>query len=110
MNTQRLNIPVLAIIAFLTAAVLTFIAFTVGGIAWLLASPPAALVYIVVFGVLFISAFNRSPSLPHQSVLRFALPTICSLALVIASGWAGIRTAYLANDAIFHIAVKEFHS
>ncbi len=107
---RPLSVTPLDALAFGTAALLTFVAFTVGGAAWLLASPPAGLVYLVGFGAALIAAFGRSRWLPHHNVLRFVLPTVCSAVLVVVAGWAGIQVAYLANDTVFHIPVKEFRS
>ena len=107
---RSFSVPAIIALAFVTAALLTFVAFTVGGAAWLLASPPAALVYIVGFGAALIGAFSRSRWLPQHDLLRFVLPMVCSAGLVLAAGWAGIQVAYLANDAVFHIPVKEFRS
>ena len=86
----QLSVPATALISYLTAAIFTFLAFTVGGIAFLLASPPMAVVYLVVFGSAFVAAFSRSRYLPRISGVEFAAPIFCSLVFVLAAGWAGI--------------------
>lgn len=43
------------------------------------------------------------------SGLRFAIPIFCSLALVVCSGFAGIRIAHFLNDTFFHIPEKHAH-
>jgi energy-converting hydrogenase Eha subunit C len=96
-------------VSYLTALIFTFVAFTVGGLAWLLASPPMALVYLAVFGSAFVAAFSRSRFLPRAAIGEFLVPVVFSLILLVASGWAGIWTAHFLNDTLFHIPEKEFH-
>jgi hypothetical protein len=104
----QLSVPATLIVAYLTAAVFTFTAFTVGGFVSLLASPPVALLYLVVFGSAFVLAVSRSRFLPRISTIEFAAPILCGLVLVLASGWAGIWTAHHVNQIFFHIPEKEF--
>jgi hypothetical protein len=106
----RLGIPGTALVSFLTALIFTFIAFTVGGLAWLLTSPPMALVYLAVFGSAFVAACSRSRYLPRVALIEFLVPILFSLVLLVASAWAGFWTAHFLNDTLFHISEEEFHS
>ena len=105
----RLSVPGTALVSYLTALIFTFVAFTVGGLASLLASPPMALVYLAVFGSAFVAAFSRSRYLPQIAFIEFLAPILFSLVLVVASGWTGYWTAHFVNDALFHFPEKEFH-
>ena len=67
----RLSVPGTALVSYLTALIFTFVAFTVGGLASLLASPPMALVYLAVFGSAFVAAFSRSRYLPQIAFIEF---------------------------------------
>jgi hypothetical protein len=106
----RLGVPGTALVAFLTALTFTFVAFTVGGLAWLLTSPPMALVYVAVFGSGFVVACSRSRYLPQIALIEFWVPILFSLVLVVASAWSGFWTAHFLNDTLFHIPEKEFRS
>ena len=103
----KLGVIATLLLSLFTALALTLLAIRVGG-NWLLLVVPVGFIYLAGFGAAMLSAIAESRILPKAKGLRFAIPIICSLMLVVGSGIVGILFAYFLNDTFFHMAQKAF--
>jgi hypothetical protein len=103
MRVQGLGVPLALLVAVATAAVLWLIAIALGPWAVLFVAP-SGLVFLAFFGAAFVFAIGQSRFIPRAEGLRFLLPILFALPLVIGSGIIGIRAAQFLNGSVFHMS------
>ena len=98
-RVRDLGVPRAFIIAVIVAIILWLAMIAAGDAALVVGlSIP---VYVVFFGTAFVSAVGRSRFLPIAEGIRFLLPILAGMLLVMASGMLGVRTAQLLNATLF---------
>ena len=103
----QLEVPAIALIAFVTSLMFSFGAIVVGGVACFLTSPLMGIVYVFIFGSALVAAVSRSRFLPQIRSIEFLAPILVSAVLIVAVGYGGLWTARFLNHNLLHLPEKQ---